>query len=204
MVAGGRSGLRGNDHREAASDGRAPWRGARPSPDCHCLARSSRLRSDKSGTPAGVQHICYVVARRSPPPNPRRPPATLLQPFGLTDPECPSSPARWMPRPSNGRAPWATRPAVGSYDSMYNCVEQRENPAHNGRGLIESRADLIKLAASLTKNRAILVKAEPESIQVSASLAWTGPDLTEFKADSVKARADFIQFTHNLVRELPL
>ena len=115
MVAGGRSGLRGNDHREAASDGRAPWRGARPSPDCYCLARSGRLRSDESGTPAGVQRICCVVARRSPPPNPRRPPATLLQPFGLTDPECQNSTARWTPRPSNGRATWGTHPAVGGY-----------------------------------------------------------------------------------------
>jgi hypothetical protein len=28
------------------------------------------------------------------PRNPRRPPATLWQPFGLTDPECPNSSAR--------------------------------------------------------------------------------------------------------------
>ena len=107
MVAGGRSGLGGNDHREATLDSQAPWRGARPSPDCNCLARSSRLHSDESGTPAGVQDICYVVTRRSPPPNPRRPPATLLQPFGLTEPECPNSAAGWIRFPSNGRAIWA-------------------------------------------------------------------------------------------------
>ena len=107
MVAGGRSGLGGNDHREAASDDRAPCRGARPSPDCYCLPRSSRLRSDESGTPAGVQDICYVVTRRSPPRNPRRPPATLLQPFGLTNPECPNSTAGLTRHPSNGRAIWA-------------------------------------------------------------------------------------------------
>jgi hypothetical protein len=114
MVAGGRLGLRGNDHRKAGSDGRAPWRGARPSPNSYCLVRSGRLPNDDSSTPAGVQDICCVVIRRSPPPNPRRPPATLLQPFGLTDRECPNSMSHRTSRPSNERAIWATRIAVAA------------------------------------------------------------------------------------------
>jgi hypothetical protein len=53
---------------------------------------SSRLGSDESGTPSGVQGFSCAVARRSPAPKkPRRPPATLWQPCGLTDPECPNS-----------------------------------------------------------------------------------------------------------------
>jgi hypothetical protein len=117
MVAGGRSPLALNDHRKAGSGGRAPWRGARPSPNSYCLVRSGRLLNDESGTPAGVQDICCVVIRRSPPPNPRRPPATFLQPFGLTDPECPNSTSRRTARPSNERAIWATRPALAARHS---------------------------------------------------------------------------------------
>jgi hypothetical protein len=33
--------------------------------------------------PAGVHDICEGITRRSPPPSPRRPPATFWQPFGL-------------------------------------------------------------------------------------------------------------------------
>jgi hypothetical protein len=78
--------------------------GCQTQPGRHCLARSSRLRSDESGTPAGVQDIWHVVTRRSPPPNPRRPPATLCQPFGLSDPECPNPTARRTARPTFKRA----------------------------------------------------------------------------------------------------
>jgi hypothetical protein len=114
MVAGGRFPLVLNDHRKAGSDGRAPWRCARPSPNSYCLVRSGRFLNDESGTPAGVQDICCVVIRRSPLPNPRRPPATFLQPFGLTDPECRNSTSRRTSRPSNERAIRATRPALAA------------------------------------------------------------------------------------------
>ena len=114
MVAGGRFPLVLNDHRKAGSYGRAPWRGARPSPSSYCSVRSGRLLNDESGTPAGVHDICCVVIRRSPLPNPRRPPATLLQPFGLTDPECPNSRPRRTSRPSNERAIWVTRLALAA------------------------------------------------------------------------------------------
>ena len=73
-VAGGRSGQRGNDHRKA----------------CFGLAHPGGVpdrtpTSNRSGTPAGVQDLCYAVTRRPPPPeSPRRHPATLWQPFGLT------------------------------------------------------------------------------------------------------------------------
>src|ERR1035437_5389426 len=55
------------------------------------FVRSIRLRS-RSGTPAGVLGF---FLRRCPeaaaPKNPRRPPATLWQPFWLAKPECPNS-----------------------------------------------------------------------------------------------------------------
>ena len=71
MVAGGRLGQRGNDHRNAASDGQAPRRGASRSADV--LPLRPRLCRDQSGTPAGVHNISCAVTRRSPP---RNPPAT--------------------------------------------------------------------------------------------------------------------------------
>jgi hypothetical protein len=84
-VAGGRSGQRGTTtgkpRRMAEHPGGVPDR-ARA---CYSLPRSGRLRRDDAGTPAGVQNFSGAVTRRSPPPNPRRPPATLWQPFGLTD-----------------------------------------------------------------------------------------------------------------------
>jgi hypothetical protein len=87
-VAGGRTGQRGDDHRKTASEGRAPREGCQ---SC-TLARTNSLGS-RSGTPAGVPGIACAVTRRSPAPQkPRRPPATLWQPFGLAIPECPNSP----------------------------------------------------------------------------------------------------------------
>ena len=73
-VAGGRSGQGGNDHRKACSGFAHPGGVPDRTPTCN-----------RSGTPAGVQDLFYAVTRRSPPPeSPRRPPATLWQPFGLT------------------------------------------------------------------------------------------------------------------------
>ena len=73
MVAGGRSGQGGNDHRKACFGFAHPG---------GVLDRT--LTCNRSGTPAGVQDLFYAVTRRSPlPENPRRPPATLCQPFGL-------------------------------------------------------------------------------------------------------------------------
>ena len=64
MVAGGRLGQGGNDHRKAGF-GFAHPEGV---PD------RTTTRSH-SGTPAGVQNLCPAVIRRSPPPeSPRRPP----------------------------------------------------------------------------------------------------------------------------------
>ena len=94
MVAGGRSGERGNDHRETASDDRAPRRGARPS--LHMVEPDliEQTPHDRVWHPSGVQDIFRAVTRRSPGAGERRPPATLCQPFGLNSPECPSSTAR--------------------------------------------------------------------------------------------------------------
>jgi hypothetical protein len=76
-VAGGRSGQRGNDHRKAASDGRAPRKGVpepwRPDQSSHLTtARPSAPGhlAAGSGTPAGVQDFSRAVARRSPPQKP--------------------------------------------------------------------------------------------------------------------------------------
>jgi hypothetical protein len=72
-VAGGRSGKRGNDHRDSASDGPAPWRGARPNRFATARPRipghlnswrvtgsgampiSSPHSSNESGTPLGCR-----------------------------------------------------------------------------------------------------------------------------------------------------
>jgi hypothetical protein len=76
MVAGGRSGQGGNDHRKACFGFAHP--GGVP---------DQNPTGNRSGTPAGVQNLFYAVTRRSPPPeSPRRPPATFWQPFGLTAP----------------------------------------------------------------------------------------------------------------------
>ena len=89
--------------------GRAPRRGARPGSDV--LDLPSNLHRDESGTPGrGCRRSPAPLPGGRRPPNPRRPPATLWQPFGLTDPECPNSTARWTPPPSNGRVIWATHP----------------------------------------------------------------------------------------------
>ena len=84
-VAGGRSGKGGNDHRKAASESEHPGRGARAAP-----------WSARAGSKAGLAPL--PGCRTSPAPlpggrrphNPRRPPATLWQPFRLTKPECPN------------------------------------------------------------------------------------------------------------------
>ena len=98
-VAGGRSGKRGNDHRNSASEGPSPWRGARrsyqttPRPripghliswrvtGSGAMPISSPHGSNESGTQPEV----------ATPKNPRRPPATLWQPSRLTAPYCPNS-----------------------------------------------------------------------------------------------------------------
>jgi hypothetical protein len=119
MVAGGRSGERGNDHRETGLDGRAPQRGARPS--LHMVEPDliERAPHDRVWHPSGVQDIFRAVTRRSPGNGGRRPPATLWQPFGLTSPECPNSSVRWGRRgpPPKKQIVWAIRPALGS-DSL--------------------------------------------------------------------------------------
>ena len=61
----------GNDHREAVSDGRAPRKGARPSPDvlqADPLEQAPQRRVWHP--PAGVQHIFCAATRRSPLPPP--------------------------------------------------------------------------------------------------------------------------------------
>ena len=122
MVAGGRSGERGNDHRETASDDRAPRRGARPS--LHLVEPDliEQTPHDRVWHPSGVQDIFRAVTRRSPGAGGRRPPATLWQPFGLKTSECPNSTARWGQRgpPSNKQTVWATRPDVGGYILLAN------------------------------------------------------------------------------------
>ena len=52
---------------------------------------SSGLRGGESGTPAGVHEILLRRCPEVAAPNPPRPPATLWQPFGLTDPACENS-----------------------------------------------------------------------------------------------------------------
>jgi ankyrin repeat protein len=105
MVAGGRSGKGGNDHRKACPDERAHPAGVpdstavtwlnrhigyimrRAPSSCNKAPHVTYSTCRRSGTPAGVQDLSYAVTRRSPPPeSPRRPPATLWQPFGLTAP----------------------------------------------------------------------------------------------------------------------
>ncbi len=87
MVAGGRSGQGGNDHRKACFEFAHP--GGVPDQNATC---------DRSGTPARVQNPFYAAARRSPSPeNPWRPPATFWQPFGLTAPICLLLPALCLP-----------------------------------------------------------------------------------------------------------
>jgi hypothetical protein len=115
MVAGGRSGQGGNNHRKSCFGLAHP--GGVPEPRSHdrsiqvttakpfTLAHparsprseylgsiSIRLGSEESGTPcrgAGfLLRRCPEVAAAK---NPRRPPATLWQPFGLTNPESPNS-----------------------------------------------------------------------------------------------------------------
>ncbi len=80
MVAGDHSGQGGNDHRKARFGFAHPGGVPDPTPTC-----------SRSGTPAGVRDLFHTVTRRSPPPeNPRRPRATVWQPFGLTGQECPN------------------------------------------------------------------------------------------------------------------
>jgi hypothetical protein len=116
-VAGGRTGQRGDDHRKIASEGRAPREGCQ---SC-TLARTNRLGS-RSGTPAGVPGISCAVTRRSPAPQkPRRPPATLWQPFGLAIPECPNSPLRFrlpLSRRRSGRGEGRGEGTVFAYQAL--------------------------------------------------------------------------------------
>ena len=108
-VAGGRSGQTGNDHRETASDGRAP-RGGVPEP--RRPDRSNHLTTAQPFTPGHPARRVWhpsrgaeLLLRRCPevaaPKNPRRPPATLWQPSGLTAPECPNSSPATCPRCCN-------------------------------------------------------------------------------------------------------
>jgi len=105
-VAGGRSGQRGNDHRRSALDGRAPRRGV---PESKRPDRSNHLTTARPFTPGhlarrvwhprrGAGHLLRRCAEVAAPRNPRRPPATLWQPSGLTDPECPNSSPSTCPR----------------------------------------------------------------------------------------------------------
>jgi hypothetical protein len=135
-VAGGRSPFALNDHRKSASDGQAPRRGARgrvvmqvvtgetpgrkvPAQFSRTTPMSSGLGSDGSGTPC---RGAGLLLRRCPevaaPQNPRRRPATLWQPFGLTDAECPDSklPALAQVFHTCGRARTPLRAAGRSQD----------------------------------------------------------------------------------------
>jgi hypothetical protein len=94
-VAGGRSGQGGSDHRKSASERGAPRRGA-----------SGVRSSARSGSGAGLARLLgagdllHFYPEVAAPKDPRRPLATLWQPFGLTDPECPSS-IGWLPAARN-------------------------------------------------------------------------------------------------------
>ena len=94
MVAGGRPGQRGNDHRKPVSESAAPRRGARPKPDVQRLWH-----------PAGVQTSLAQLPGGRRPHNPRRPPATLWQPFRLAKHQPPGE-------PNLARATWPALPAT--------------------------------------------------------------------------------------------
>src|ERR1035441_8513152 len=82
-VAGGRSGKGGNDHRKAASESEHPGRSAR------AATWSARAGSQAGlAPPPGCRTSAGPLPGGRRPHKPRRPPATLWQPFGLTKPEC--------------------------------------------------------------------------------------------------------------------
>jgi len=78
MVAGGRSGQWGDDHRKAASDGRAPRRGARPSPNVLHTRLLQHAPQGRVWHPCRGAGLSCVITRRSPPPTP---PATSGYPL---------------------------------------------------------------------------------------------------------------------------
>ena len=90
-VAGGRSGQRGNDHRKTASDGRAPRRGARPSPGVLQPATLGQAPPRRCWHPcrgAELLRRCYPeVAAPKPPTASGYPLATLR----VDRPKCPNS-----------------------------------------------------------------------------------------------------------------
>src|ERR1035437_7659397 len=57
--------------------------------------------------PAGVRTSAALLPGSRRPPAPRRPPATVWQPFGLTNAACPNSTARWdsAPYPQDATPP---------------------------------------------------------------------------------------------------
>ena len=116
----------GNDHRKTALDGRAPRPGCQNLGDVTAATTWPAVFTATSLAPRPGCRACSAPlpgGRR--PHNPRRPPATLWQPCGLTDPECPNSranPQGWQrvaggrsgqrgERPPEDRVGWSSTPA---------------------------------------------------------------------------------------------